>query len=149
MKLCNSYNITTSNTCFEGSGSCIKLIITNRKNCFKNATLFETGRSKHHYLIPLILKTKYGGTQNQSPIATIKICNEKTLSKTLLNTLSKQPCPKKEEKWEEIIDYFRIAIMRRLRLKIRASRSKTIIDISICKKQREVAVLLNHQTKTK
>ena len=149
MKLCNSYNITTSNTCFEGSGSCIKLIITNRKNCFKNTTLFETGRSKHHYLIPLILKTKYGGTQNQSPIATIKICNEKTLSKTLLNTLSKQPCPKKEEKSEEIIDYFRIAIMRRLRLKIRASRSKTIIDISICKKQREVAVLLNHQTKSK
>ena len=149
MKLCNSYNITTSNTCFEGSGSCIKLIITNRKNCFKNATLFETGSSKHHYLIPLILKTKYGGTQNQSPIATTKICNEKTLSKTLLKTLSKQPCPKKEEKWEEIIDYFRIAIMRRLRLKIRASRSKTIIDISICKKQREVAVLLNHQTKSK
>ena len=98
MKLCNSYNITTSNTCFEGSGSCIKLIITNRKNCFKNTTLFETGRSKHHYLIPLILKTKYGGTQNQSPITTIKLCNEKTLSKTLLNTLSKQPCPKKEEK---------------------------------------------------
>lgn len=149
MKLCNSYNITTSNTCFEGSGSCIKLIITNRKNCFKNATLFETGSSKHHYLIPLILKTKYGGTQNQSPIATIKICNKKTLSKTLLNTLSKQSCPKKEEKWEEIIDYFRIAIMRRLRLKIRASRSKTIIDISICKKQREVAVLLNHQIKSK
>ena len=47
----NYYNLIKSNTCFKGDGSCIDLILTNRKYCFKNASSFETGISDHHHLI--------------------------------------------------------------------------------------------------
>ena len=38
----NYYNLVTNNTCFKGDGSCIDLILTIRKCCFKNTSLFET-----------------------------------------------------------------------------------------------------------
>ena len=45
--------------CFKGSGSCIDLILTNRKYCFKHTSTFETGLSDHHHLIYSILKTTF------------------------------------------------------------------------------------------
>ena len=39
----NLYNLIKSNTCFKGSGSCIDLILTNRKYCFKHTSTFEKG----------------------------------------------------------------------------------------------------------
>ena len=53
----NFYNLIKSNTCFKGSGSCIDLILTNRKYCFKNTTTFETGLIDHHHLIYSMPKT--------------------------------------------------------------------------------------------
>ena len=44
-------NLIKNDTCFKGEGSCIDLILTNRKFSFKNSTSFETGLSDHHYLI--------------------------------------------------------------------------------------------------
>ena len=48
-----------SNTCFKGSGSCIDLIFTNRKYCFKQTSTFETGLSDDHHLIYSMLKTTF------------------------------------------------------------------------------------------
>ena len=55
----NYYNLIKNNTCFKGDGSCIDLILTNRKYCFKNTSSFETGISDHHHLIYLMLKTTF------------------------------------------------------------------------------------------
>ena len=55
----NLYNLIKSNTCFKGSGSCIDLILTNRKYCFKHTSTFEIGLSDHHHLIYSILETTF------------------------------------------------------------------------------------------
>ena len=55
----NYYNLIKNNTCFKSDGSCIDLILTNRKYCFKNTSSFETGISDHHYLIYSMLKTTF------------------------------------------------------------------------------------------
>ena len=41
----NFTNLIKNNTCFKGVGSCINLILTNRKYCFKNTSSYETGIS--------------------------------------------------------------------------------------------------------
>ena len=55
----NYYNLIKNNTCFKGDGSCIDLILTNRKYYFKNTSSFETGISEHHRLIYSMLKTTF------------------------------------------------------------------------------------------
>ena len=55
----NLFNLVKSNTCFKGEGSCIDLILTNRKYYFKNTCSFETGLSDHHYLMYSIMKTTF------------------------------------------------------------------------------------------
>ena len=55
----NLVNLVKTNTCFKGSGSCIYLILTNRKYSFKNTTSYETGLSDHHHMILTILKTTF------------------------------------------------------------------------------------------
>ena len=53
----NLFYLVKSNTCFKGEGSCIDLILTNRKYSFKNTCSFETGLSDHHHLINSVMKT--------------------------------------------------------------------------------------------
>ena len=55
----NLFNLVKSNTCFKGEGSCIDLILTNRKYSFKNTCSFETGLSDHHHLIYSVMKTTF------------------------------------------------------------------------------------------
>ena len=55
----NYYNHIKSNTCFKGDGSCIDLILTNRKYCFKNRSSFGTGISDHHHFTYSMLKTTF------------------------------------------------------------------------------------------
>ena len=55
----NFTNLIKNNTCFKGVGSCIDLILTNRKYCFKNISSYETGISDHHQLIFSIMKTTF------------------------------------------------------------------------------------------
>ena len=60
MTFLNEHNqFDKNNTCFKGEGSCIDLILTNRKFSFNNSTSFETGLSDHHHLIYLMLKTTF------------------------------------------------------------------------------------------
>ena len=52
-------NSIKSNNCFKGKGSCIDLILTNRKYSFKHSNSIETGISDHHHLIYTMLKTAF------------------------------------------------------------------------------------------
>ena len=59
----NFTNLIKNNTCFKGVGSCIDLILTNRKYCFKNTSSYETGISDHHHLIFSIMKTTFASEE--------------------------------------------------------------------------------------
>ena len=53
----NFVSLIKNKTCFKGTGSCIDLILTNRKYSFKNTSSYETGLSDHHHLIYSVMKT--------------------------------------------------------------------------------------------
>ena len=53
----NLFNLIKSNTCSKGEGSCINLILKNRKYSFKNTCSFETGLSDYRHLIYSVMKT--------------------------------------------------------------------------------------------
>ena len=55
----NYYNLIKNNTCFKGDGSCIDLILTDRRYFFKNTSSFETGISDNHHLIYSMLKATF------------------------------------------------------------------------------------------
>ena len=59
----NFINLIKNNTCFKGVGSCIDLILTNRKYCYKNASSCETEISDHHHLIFSIMKTTFASEE--------------------------------------------------------------------------------------
>ena len=51
----NYFNLVKNNACFKGPGSCIDLILANRKYRFQGTSSFETGLSDHYHLIYSIL----------------------------------------------------------------------------------------------
>ena len=53
------YNLIKVTTSFKGKGTCIDLILTNRKYSFKNTNTFETGLSDHHHMIYTMLKSTF------------------------------------------------------------------------------------------
>ena len=55
----NFVSLIKNKTCFKGTGSCIDLILTNRKYSFKNTSFYETGLSDHHLLIYSVMKTTF------------------------------------------------------------------------------------------
>ena len=167
----NLYNLIKSNTCFKGSGSCIDLILTNRKYCFKHTSTFETGLSDHHHLIYSILKTTFKKEESKKFI----FCDYKNFDNTnfqidLESELSN--CPKKygifEKTFENVLNAhapkkikflrgnqkphvdknLRKAIMKRSQLKNKANRTKNLEDIAKYKKQRNLVVKLNRESKT-
>ena len=69
-------NLIKNNTCFKGEGSCIDLILTNRKFLLKNSTSFEAGLSDHHHFIYSILKTTF---HKEEP-KTLIYCDYETFS---------------------------------------------------------------------
>ena len=59
----NFINQIKNNPYFKGVGSCIDLILINRKYCFKNNPTYETGISNHHHLIFSIMKTTFASEE--------------------------------------------------------------------------------------
>ena len=55
----NFVSLIKNKTCFKGTGSCIDLILTNRKYSFTNTSSYETGLSDHHHLIYSVMKTTF------------------------------------------------------------------------------------------
>ena len=52
----NLINPMKGNTCFESKGSCIDLILTNRRYSFKHTSSTKRGLSDHHHLISSMTK---------------------------------------------------------------------------------------------
>ena len=67
--LLNDYNLTNlirKNTCFKSArGTCIDLILTNRKSSFQHSNSFETGLSDCHHLIYSMFRMAYS---KQKPV---------------------------------------------------------------------------------
>ena len=56
-------NLIKINTCFKVKGSCIDLILTNRKFSFKFTSTYETEISDHHHMIYTMLKSCFQNTE--------------------------------------------------------------------------------------
>ena len=166
----NYYNLIKSNTCFKGDGSCIDLILTNRKYCFKNTSSFETGISDHHYLIYSMLKTKFEKEESKNVTyrnykqfqwETFEIdltssprnCDgeyenyEQNFIKVLNTHASKKVKILRGDHKPHYYKNLRKAIMKRSRLKNKAKSTKAPVDIVNYKKQRNLVVSLNRQAK--
>ena len=56
----NSESLINTPTCFQSEKPhCIDLILTNKKNLFKNSKTFEVGISDHHHLVLTSLRLQY------------------------------------------------------------------------------------------
>ena len=79
----NYFNLVKNNTCFKGPGSCIDLILTNRKYCFQSTSSFETGLVIIITLFILYLKAHLRKKNlNKLSIVIISTFNSNTLKTT-------------------------------------------------------------------
>ena len=100
MQSLNLFNVVKSNTCFKGNGTCVDLILTNRKYYFKHSSTFETGLSDHHHLIYSMLKTTFEKEERKL----FKYCDYKKFDSTAfqMDLQSKlEECPKVNQNFEE------------------------------------------------
>ena len=164
-------NLIKNNTCFKGEGSCIDLILTNRKFSFKNSTSFETDLSDHHNLFYSVFKTTFYKEEPKTLIyldyktfSLEKFSSElffklesqenndyQTFETKFVDTLNNQ-APKKSKIFRgnqkpHINKILRNAIMKRSQLKNKANKTKSIDDLIKYKKQRDLVVKLNKNCK--
>ena len=163
----NFVSLIKKKTCFKGTGSCIDLILTNRKYSFKNTSSYETGLSDHHHLIYSVMKTIFKCEEpkkliyrNYSNFSQKDFQNELLLNigdgknnylefeKNFVETLNKHT-PKKTKLLRgnhksHIIKTLRKVIMKRSQLKNKANKTKDPKDILKYKKQRNYVVKLNN-----
>ena len=66
MDMHDLYNMIKVNTCFKGLGTCIDLILTNKKYSFKNTHALETGLSDHHLLIYTYVKNNISKVETKN-----------------------------------------------------------------------------------
>ena len=151
-------------------GSCINLILTNRKYCFKNTSSYETGISDHHHLIFSIMKTTSASEEPKKFV----YCDYKTfshenfkndlLSKTVnenadyskferefIDTLNKHAPKKTKLFWcnqkPHVNKVLRSAILKSSQLKNKANKTRKAGDIFNYKKQRNLVVKINNECK--
>ena len=150
----NLFNLVKSNTCFKGKGSCIDLILTNRKYSFKNTCSVETGLSDHHHLIYSVMKTRFKSEEPKKLIyrdfstECFKddfmsiICQEKyyysDFEKKFIDTLNKH-APKKIKKFrgnqKPHINKTLRKDRKRSQLKNKANKTRNTKDVSNYKRQ--------------
>ena len=158
----NFINLVKVNTCCKGKGSCIDLILTNRRYSFKHTCSTETGMSYHHHLIPSTMKTTF---EKEEPEVLVyrdyKNFNFNSFhnnnvtftsfENNFVNVLNQQ-APKKLKVFRgnqkpHLNKSLRAAIMKRSRLKDKANKSQLPADLSKYKKQRNLVVKLNKKHK--
>ena len=165
----NFTNLIKTNTCFKGAGSCIDLILTNRKYCFKNTSSYETGISDHHHSIFSIMKTTFA---SEEPKKFVHLDNKTFSQENFKNNLLSKTVDENVDysKFEkEFIDKFnkhaprktklfrgnqkrqvnkvlRSAIMRS-RLKTKANKTRKTVDIFNHKKLCNLVVKINNECK--
>ena len=166
MNNCALCNLIKVNTCFKGKGTCIDLILTNRKYSFKNTNTIETGLSDHHHMTYTMLKSTF---EKAEPIKllyrdyknflldrfkadlenALKCCpNSYDSFEQCFSSKLNEYAPKKT-KWvrgnnkSHMNKFLRRAIMKRSKLKNNANETKHPVDIKMYKKQRNYVVGLN------
>ena len=170
MQSLNLFNITKSDTCFKGNGTCRDLILTNRKYCFKHSSTSQTGLSDHHHLIYSMLKTTF---KKEEP-KLHKYRDFKKFDSTAFHTDLQSKLEEGPKVYQNFEDTFvrvldahaprktkvlcsnykpqvdknlRKAIMKRSALKRKVSRRKQQGDITKYQKQRNLVIELNRETK--
>ena len=161
-----------SPTCFKSiEGSCIDLILTNKKSYFQKSNTFETGISDHHLLIYTILKSTYeklpAKKQNYRSFKSFSSESfERDLSYKLpfrglgifsdLNSAIKISLDENAPIKTRVVrgnnkpymnKQLRKAIMKRSALKNKANKSKCQTDYEAYKKQRNFVANLNKKCK--
>ena len=138
----NFTNLIKNSTCFKGVSSCIDLILTNWKYCFKNTSSYKTGISDHHHLMFSVMKTTFGSKEPKKFVyRDYKTFSQESFKNDLLSetvgedvdywkfekgfidTLNKN-APKKTKLFRgnqkpHVNKVLRSAIMKRLRLKMK------------------------------
>ena len=100
MQSFNLFNLIKTNICFKGKGSCIDLVLTNRKYCFKHLSTFETILSDHHHLVYSMLKTCFKGEESKICIyQDYKNFNDADFHMDL--EIKLEECPKHYENFEK------------------------------------------------
>ena len=61
----NIINLIKNDTRFTEMGSCIDLMLRNRKYSFKNTSSYETGITDNNHLIFPIMKTKFASEEHK------------------------------------------------------------------------------------
>ena len=167
----NFINLVKGNTCFKGKGSCIDLILTNRRYSFKHTSSNETGLSDHHHLISSMMKTTFEKEESKVLVYqnyknfSFNSFKSELLSKfhhnnvtftsfenNFVNVLNQQ-APKKSKVFRgnqkpHLNKSLRAAIMKRSRLKNKADKSQLPADLFKYKKQRNLVVKLNKKHKS-
>ena len=168
----NLYNHMKENTCWKSqAGSCIDLILSNKKFSLQHTGTVETGLSDHHLLIYSMLKINYVKLPPQCyTYRDYKKFNEYEFIRDLqynlnqyiifnygdfeflLNNLLQKHAPLKTKFFRannspHMSKELRKAIMKRSRLKNVANKTKSPLDISNYKKQRNLVVSLNKKQK--
>ena len=162
MQSFNLFNLIKTNTCFNGKGTGIDLL--------EKSSTFETGLSDHHHLVYSMLKTRFKREESKDFIyRNYKNFSDMNFRKDLENKL--EECPKHYENFEKafvnVLDAhaprktkvlhgnhkphvdknLHKAIMKRSKLKNKANRTKLQEDIAKYKKQRNLVVKLNRDSK--
>ena len=166
----NCVTLVKNKTCFKGTGSCIDLILTNRKYSFKNTSSYETRLSDHHHLIYSVMKTTFKCEEpkksiyrNYSNFSQKDFQSDLMLNvregkknylefeKNFVETLDKN-APKKTKIFRGNHTSYMNKILRKVVMKCsqlgnKANKMHDPKDISKYKKQRNYVVKLNNQSK--
>ena len=165
-------NMVKTKTCFKSlAGTCIDLILTNRKHSFQHTCTLETGISDHHLLIYTMLKNTFC----KLPPKIIRYRSYKTFNEQLFlddlstNLTDSDHYDNFQENFENILNThapfkektvrgndkphmskcLRQAIMTRSKLKNTANKTGNATDALLFKKQRNYVVHLNRIEKKK
>ena len=168
----NFANLIQNNTCFKSSrGTCIDLILTNKKALFQHSNSFETGLSDCHHLIYSMFKMSYSKQNSVKQVyRDFKNFNPKyfknDLALNLLNTNTTNfsnfesifsstmniHAPRKEKMIRGnhkpfVSKQLKKEMMKRAHLKNLFNKSHSEIDFKNYKQQRNLVVALNKKEK--
>ena len=150
----NVINLVKENTCFKGKGSCIDLMLTNRRYSFKHTSSTERDLSDHRHLISSMMKATFEKEESKILVyRDYKNFNFNCFKSELLSNFHhnnvtftsfennfvnvlNQPAPKKSKAFSgnqkpHLNKSLRVAIMKLSRLKNKANKSQLPADLSI------------------
>ena len=168
----NLFNLVKEKTCFKtANGTCIDLILTNKKHSFQFSGTLQTGVSDHHLLIYTMMKTtyvklppiskKYRQYKNFNSVIFLNelncqlrnrnIVDYKVFDNIFANLLDEHAPLKtrliRANNKQHVSKDLRKAIMLRSKLKNIAVKSKNPEDVARYKRQRNLVVSMNRKAK--